>query len=255
MSKRTLTIALLAGVSWLSQASAHAGELTLFSRPQFSGAQLSIDGPVRDLTQVGFNDRASSMVIRSGRWEVCEHADFRGQCVVLERGEYAGLSQLNDRISSVREVSGDARRGQWDQDHDRRGDGDDERRGEWDHDRRGEWDHDRHDEQRAQGAWNGGRGDGDDGGWRDERQAYAAPVEMFTGAEFGGQRVDLRQGVVPSMRALNMNDRAKSIVIHAGQWEFCQHDDFDGECQVFGPGRYPHLGRLSSQISSMRRVR
>lgn len=59
---------------------------------------------MRDLSRKGFNDRASSVVVERGQWEVCEDANFRGQCMVLRRGSYETLRGmgLNNRISSVR---------------------------------------------------------------------------------------------------------------------------------------------------------
>ena len=50
------------------------------------------------------------MVLRD-RWEVCENAGFGGRCVVLRPGRYPSLAAmgLNDRVSSVRDVSRDAR--------------------------------------------------------------------------------------------------------------------------------------------------
>ncbi|UUZ50089.1 beta/gamma crystallin family protein [Massilia sp. B-10] len=53
----------------------------------------------------------------------------------------------------------------------------------------------------------------------------------------------------------DFNDRAGSLIVYSGQWEFCQHADFRGQCMVYGPGRYDRLGSLDNQISSIRRVR
>jgi hypothetical protein len=70
---------------------------------------------VQDLGNVGFNDRASSMVVRNGRWQVCSDADFRGKCVTLDPGEYPSLRSmgLNDRLSSVRELGQGQGQGGW----------------------------------------------------------------------------------------------------------------------------------------------
>ncbi|MEK6243991.1 MAG: beta/gamma crystallin-related protein, partial [Pseudomonadota bacterium] len=59
----------------------------------------------------GFNDLASSVEVLGDRWEVCEHARFEGRCVVLRPGRYPSLASMgmNNRVSSVREVSTDAR--------------------------------------------------------------------------------------------------------------------------------------------------
>ena len=86
---------------------AHAGELTLFTDSNFEGAPLTLRGTTPDLAPLGFNDRASSVVVRSGTWQLCEHAEFRGRCMVVERGEYPTLPGFNDVISSVREMGGE----------------------------------------------------------------------------------------------------------------------------------------------------
>jgi hypothetical protein len=234
MLKRPLTIALLAGAAWMSQA-AQAGELALFSGHNFSGREMRFNGAVHDLSRIGFNDQSSSLVVRSGRWQVCEHANFEGQCVFLDRGEYPDLRRLGDRISSLREVDdrdGWGRRNGWER-------GDDRRHG---------WEQ-RRDEERY--GYDDGRRDH---GYRDSR--YRGPaIEMYRKAEFRSDRRDLNDAVLRDFSVIGFNDRAQSLVIRYGQWEFCEHADFRGTCEVYGPGRYPHLGHLSSRMSSVRRVR
>ncbi|NGZ87734.1 beta/gamma crystallin family protein [Duganella aceris] len=100
----SLATALLAGA-------AHAGELTLFTDSEFRGPSISLRDGTPDLVQRGFNDRTSSVVVRSGTWELCEHAGFQGHCIVLERGEYRVLEGFNDKVSSVREISDRGDRG------------------------------------------------------------------------------------------------------------------------------------------------
>jgi hypothetical protein len=206
---------------------AFAGELTLFSDSNFRGQRVTIDRDAASLGDVNFNDRASSAVIRSGTWLLCEHANFGGRCAEFGPGEYREIPGFNDAVSSARQV-----------DRDRGG--------------RGHWrDQDRDDDR---GGWRGDdRGDrGDRGGWRGDRGG--PDVVMFAGPRFEGQQVELSQDV----RALNdvgFNDRATSLVIREGRWEFCEHADFRGECVVLGPGRYDVLDRMNNRISSMRRVR
>jgi uncharacterized protein YcfJ len=50
-------------------------------------------------------------VVVGERWEVCQNARFGGNCVVLRPGRYPSLAAmgLNDRVSSVRIVSRNAR--------------------------------------------------------------------------------------------------------------------------------------------------
>lgn len=90
--------------------SAQSAQITLYADENFRGRSMTAEAPLADFRDAGFNDRASSLVVRSGRWEVCDSAGFNGRCVVLSRGDYASLSALgmNDRISSVRSVGRDA---------------------------------------------------------------------------------------------------------------------------------------------------
>ena len=76
----------------------------MFAGPSFQGQQVELSQDVRAMSDVGFNDRATSLIIREGRWEFCEHADFRGECVVLGPGRYDVLDRMNNRISSMRRV-------------------------------------------------------------------------------------------------------------------------------------------------------
>jgi hypothetical protein len=76
----------------------------LFDGDNLTGRAIGISGDVRTLNDVGFNDHANSMIIHEGTWELCEHADFRGQCFVFGPGRYAYLPNLRDRLSSLRRV-------------------------------------------------------------------------------------------------------------------------------------------------------
>jgi hypothetical protein len=203
---------------------AFAGEITLFTDHDFRGARVTVERDAYNLADIGFNDRASSMVVRSGVWQLCEHKDFGGYCAEFGPGEYRELPNFNDRISSVREVS----RGRG---HDR-----DDRRGGpglpgWRDERRGE---------------------GRDG--RDDRGPRGDAVQLFSGQRFEGANLSV-SGDFRALSEVGFNDRAGSIVINEGRWEFCEHGDFRGQCVVFGPGRYPSLEGMNNRISSMRRVR
>lgn len=86
-------------------AAAH-GQITLYEHDSFGGRVYRSGTSVRNLNEVRFNDRASSVVVRNGRWQVCGDADFRGQCTTLDPGEYPSLRSLglNDKLSSVRDL-------------------------------------------------------------------------------------------------------------------------------------------------------
>jgi uncharacterized protein YcfJ len=88
-----------------------APQITFYEHEGFRGQSFTTDKQVGNLERFGFNDRASSVVVTSDRWEVCEDARFSGRCVILRPGQYPSLAAmgLNDRVSSVRDVSRDAR--------------------------------------------------------------------------------------------------------------------------------------------------
>ena len=102
--KSALAVAIMA-------TSAHAAaEVTFYEREGFQGRSFTADRPVGDFERFGFNDRASSAVVTREPWEVCDSARFSGRCVVLRPGRYPSLAAmgLNDRVSSVRDVSRNA---------------------------------------------------------------------------------------------------------------------------------------------------
>jgi len=205
-----------AAVLALSSHAASAGELTLFADNDFRGARVTLGHDEPNLNRAGFNDRVSSIVVRSGVWEICEHAGFRGNCVEFGPGEYRSLPRFNDAVSSVREVrrGGPGRDRDWRDDRDGR----DDRRGD---DRRGDY--------RGGGA-----------------------VQLFAGPRFQGPEIALSGDT----RMLNdFNDRTSSIIVREGRWEFCDDANFRGQCVIYGPGRYAFLEQMNGRISSMRRVR
>jgi len=102
-------IALAAAASLCLAGSAFA-QVTFYENDGFQGRSYTTRSTVDDFRRIGFNDRASSVIVTSNRWEVCEDVAFNGRCVVLRPGQYPSLSAmgLNDRLSSVREVAGQA---------------------------------------------------------------------------------------------------------------------------------------------------
>ncbi len=95
-------------ITLAAQASA---QITFFERENFAGRSFTTQRQVNNFERVGFNDRASSVLVQSQRWEVCEDVRFSGRCVVLRPGRYPSLAAmgLNDRVSSVRAVSRNTR--------------------------------------------------------------------------------------------------------------------------------------------------
>ena len=231
------------GVLLASQAAAYAGDITLFEKNNFRGRELTLRDGARNFSDIGFNDKASSLVVHSGTWEVCEHKDFGGFCAVFERGEYRNLARFNNSVSSARELE---RRGG------PRGDRDDldDRDGRDNYGGNHGPNHGPN-----YGSNYGGHGGRDDRDDRDGRgPSRIEPVELFDGQRFEGRRIAIT-GDQRSLRGLDFNDRAGSLAINAGQWQFCEHDNFGGQCVVYGPGRYGDLNAMVNKISSLRRVR
>ncbi|HEX7327597.1 MAG TPA: beta/gamma crystallin family protein [Casimicrobiaceae bacterium] len=101
-------IALLAVL--LAACTAASAQVTLYEQPGLRGRAFSTNGAIPNLERRGFNDRASSVVVQRGRWELCSDEQFRGQCVFVERGQYPSLAAMgmNNRVSSLRPARGHA---------------------------------------------------------------------------------------------------------------------------------------------------
>ena len=83
---------------------AQYGAVELYDRPNFRGRQLVVDENVRNLRRQDFDDRASSMIVHSGTWQVCSEPRFEGRCQVVRPGQYPRLAALDDSIGSLRQL-------------------------------------------------------------------------------------------------------------------------------------------------------
>lgn len=95
----------MAGLAIATQA---AAQVTFYEHPGFRGQTFTADRPIGSLERAGFANRASSAVVASDQWQVCDGPGFSGRCTVLQPGRYESLGAmgLNDSISSVRPVAG-----------------------------------------------------------------------------------------------------------------------------------------------------
>ncbi|MDP2004250.1 MAG: beta/gamma crystallin-related protein [Rubrivivax sp.] len=86
-------------------------QVTFYANDGFDGRSYTTQAPVNNLNRSGFNDRASSVVVRTDNWQICADANFKGRCMVLRPGQYPSLSAMGmeDRISSARQVKRNAR--------------------------------------------------------------------------------------------------------------------------------------------------
>jgi len=76
--------------------------VTLWSGPNFSGRSVTLIEPSDNLNRLGFNDAAQSIEVHSGEWTFCQHADYGGRCVEIDRNvRNLNTFNLNREISSA----------------------------------------------------------------------------------------------------------------------------------------------------------
>ena len=218
----------LAAVLVTSATTAATAQISLYEGERFGGRNYSSDHSVSNLAQAGFNDRAASVVVRGGNWQICSDAFFRGTCVTLGPGEYPTLRpmRLEGTISSVRELG-------WTPD--------------------------------GRGGFEGPGGPPPPGpdrrppppdrmGGRENWGAGGRAV-LYEGRDLRGRAIAVDPAGVANLDRSGFNDRAESLRVEGGYWIFCSDANFRGECRTFAPGDYPSLpGGLGGQISSGRRV-
>lgn len=280
------------------------GSLELFGQPGMRGKSMKLDRDAPTLEGSGFNDRASSLVVTEGTWQLCSDAGYSGTCRTYSPGEYADLGYgMAKEVSSARLVRAYRNApavmgGGYDapaapaqgarvilfDNNDFRGEslavsG-----------MNGELSRSGFDNAAASMIVEGGRwlfcteayfrgdckviGPGRYRALRDigldrtiaslrpaagaDNPAARGPVngdiELFTEPNFGGRSYASRRDV-SNLGPTDFNDRTASIVVNSGRWELCTDGEYGGRCSVMGPGRYPALGGLTNQISSLRRVR
>jgi len=104
MFRSSYAFAALAATAGLAAGAAHAeGQVTFYSWANFGGTDLTVTDSSRDFNISGA--APESMLVRSGRWQICSQPDFRGRCRIVEPGEYPQAGQHFGHIASAREVS------------------------------------------------------------------------------------------------------------------------------------------------------
>jgi hypothetical protein len=76
--------------------------VTLFDQDHMNGAAAPLQGDVPNLDTTQWNDRAVSMVITYGNWELCSDAFYRGDCRTFGPGQYNDLGGMTRKVSSLR---------------------------------------------------------------------------------------------------------------------------------------------------------
>jgi Beta/Gamma crystallin len=106
---------LFVSLSWLAVSASAQNRrdgVTVFTDPNYRGANETFYGDIEDLRPFGLNDMISSIDIPDGEaWEVCQDINYATRCEVFSRSvpDFGRLG-WGDRISSLRQVQGGFRR-------------------------------------------------------------------------------------------------------------------------------------------------
>src|SRR4029079_18327064 len=94
------------GVVVIVLATQAAAQVTLYSREDFRGESFTADRDIQNMDRRGFNDAASSAVVRGGDWQLWEDARLEGRGPGVKPGDYPSLDAmgLGNRVSSIRAV-------------------------------------------------------------------------------------------------------------------------------------------------------
>lgn len=84
---------------------AHRATIVLYQEDNFGGDSRVLHDDSPDLDWIHFDDRVSSVEVRGGVWELCQHSHFRGRCITVDH-DIRKLSRLgfDDTASSVRRI-------------------------------------------------------------------------------------------------------------------------------------------------------
>jgi Beta/Gamma crystallin len=221
------------------------GRVELYEEPFFRGVSVVLDRNVPTLRVANFANRARSMIVASGTWEVCNRDSFAGRCTVFTPGRYNELNpEMARNINSLRLVQ--PAQAQYQQPP-------------------AIPQPQQPPPQQPQvinpvaaiaGALLGGI-----------VQPNMTPppvvnqvqpiqngrIHFFTGPGFTGRSFSLVESM-NDFGGTGFNDRVQSVRVESGSWELCQHANFAGECRVFGVGQFPILYNLDNAISSARIV-
>ena len=237
------TVALAATVPAFSQA------ITFYEFSGFGGRRFSQDQEIADFAHFGFNDRASSVVIQDGVWQLCSDANFSGRCVTLNPGQYSDLNSMgmSNTISSARRVDGP----QGYPVGPAPGNYPSPPNGGYLPPPSGNY------PPPPGGGYPIGSGAGNyppppgPGYQPPPGPQGGPPVVLYDQEHFQGNSVPVVSGIA-NLDGTGWNDRAVSMVVNYGNWELCLDANFGGSCQVFGPGSYDNIGIMTHTLSSIR---
>jgi Beta/Gamma crystallin len=174
---------------------------------------MTVRGVAPKLDRIGFNDTASSLVIRDGVWEVCTDAYFRGRCTELQPGEYSSLGVgMSARIASAREIATSAPP-----------------------------------VVTTPAAPPPVVTLTPAAPPLVTLPADSPRIVLYENSGFNGRSVELTSSV-GNLDRVRFGDRADSAIVLNGVWRLCENPRGVGECIEIGPGRYDTLGALTNRI-------
>ena len=107
-------LALAASASSAQEARSGGARLTLYSEPQYRGAQATLAGDTTNIAPLSAGSRVSSVRLEgtNASWELCEEVNYGGRCVIVTRSEpdlttggWRGRVQSARRIHGVRDAA------------------------------------------------------------------------------------------------------------------------------------------------------
>lgn len=99
--KRTLAFCAIIGPYALVMSGEAFAQATFYQNSNFQGPSFATQRQILNFQRFGFNDRASSAVVSTDRWEVCDDVRFRGRCTVL-RNRSTGMSHIHFKAWAIR---------------------------------------------------------------------------------------------------------------------------------------------------------
>ncbi|MCF6292477.1 MAG: beta/gamma crystallin family protein [Robiginitomaculum sp.] len=257
-------------------------EITLFSDTGNSGRSQTFRSDQRNLSRYGFSDKAQSILVSGGQWELCQDSRYRGRCEVFSSGQY-NLKALGwgTRISSLQQVRSGTDTITLYSEPNFHGYSRTYAR-KMDKLKNYGFINKTASLRITGGIWKVCTNSGMSGrcelvdrdyselqsigmsyriaavGPQSERIGRYDPnngqIVLFEGREYKGTRVTIR-GEVSDLRRSGFADRTSSIQLQNGQWEVCENAFFGGRCEIidYSVNDLSRL-RLNNRISSIRPV-
>lgn len=83
--------------------------------------------------------------------------------------------------------------------------------------------------------------------------ALARQAVLYESPGLRGRSVTIDREA-PNLAYHGFANRASSMYVMSGDWEFCTQPYFRGRCSTYGPGEYPSLGGQANRVASARPV-